>query len=85
MGIICLGLVAGCSKVSRDNYEKIETGMTMDEVESILGSGEVVTGGGAAIGDFELSGKVMRWGTEEQGVEIVFVNNKVTAKAQEGL
>lgn len=80
-----LFVTAGCSKVSQENYEKINTGMTVDEVEDILGSGEVEGGGGVAIGDVELSGKVMHWGDDEKGIIVTFANGKVVSKAKKGL
>src|SRR5262249_40189314 len=43
--VFCL-LVTGCtkSKVTKVNYDKIENGMTLDEVERILGSGTLTAG-----------------------------------------
>ncbi len=89
--LLALGLAAGlfaivgCSKVSQENYDKISTGMSVDEVEDILGSGEVEGGGGVAIGDVELSGKVMHWGDDEKGIVVTFANGKVVSKAKKGL
>ncbi len=84
---IAFGMFAlvGCSKVSQENYDKINTGMTVDEVEAILGSGEVEGGGGVAVGDVELSGKVMHWGSDEEGITVTFANGKVVSKVKKGL
>ncbi|WP_278383183.1 outer membrane protein assembly factor BamE domain-containing protein, partial [Alteromonas mediterranea] len=40
LALIALGALAltGCSKLTKENYDKLEMGMTQDEVESILGS-----------------------------------------------
>ncbi|GJM25547.1 MAG: hypothetical protein DHS20C16_19620 [Phycisphaerae bacterium] len=84
---LVFGLLAmvGCSKVSQENYDKISTGMTVEEVEGILGSGETEGGGGVAIGDVELSGKVMHWGSDAKGIKVTFANGKVVTKSHQGL
>lgn len=83
---IVLGLfvVTGCSKVSQENYDKISTGMTVNEVEGILGGGKVEGGGGLAVGGVELSGKVMQWGDEAKHIKVTFANSKVVAKSKAG-
>ncbi len=83
--VVALTVVfAGCSKVTPENYDKIQTGMTVDQVEQILGKGEVETGGGLAIGEVAASGKVMKWGTEEKSITVTFANDKVVMKAKKG-
>ncbi len=85
MFAIGLFAIVGCSKVSQDNYDKINTGMTVEEVEDILGSGNVDGGGGVAVGDVEISGKVMRWGDDSKGITVTFANGKVVTKSHSGL
>jgi hypothetical protein len=82
---VLLVAVAGCSKVTMENYEKIQTGMAQSEVEAILGSGTVEEGGGAAVGDLSLSGKVVRWGSDSKHIKVTFANGKVVGKTQKGL
>ncbi len=89
VGIALLGLmlvvVCGCTKITRSNYDKIENGMTLSQVEKILGSGTEKAGVGGAIGNLAGSGKVMTWGDEKKSITVTFVNDKVIAKAQQGL
>lgn len=85
MVLLCLGLFTGCAKVSKENYDKIQTGMTYDQVKSILGSGTEASGGGIAVGDLAASGKVVTWGTEDKQIMVTFVNDKVTLKTMKGL
>ncbi|MBX3390333.1 MAG: hypothetical protein KF691_12865 [Phycisphaeraceae bacterium] len=48
MGVFSF-LIMGCeNKLTRDNYEKIQVGMTVDQVTAILGPGEKITEGGAS-------------------------------------
>ncbi|MBX3380791.1 MAG: hypothetical protein KF805_11925 [Phycisphaeraceae bacterium] len=48
LGVVSLPL-GGCEKkLTRENYEKIEVGMTVDQVTALLGPGEKMTEGGAS-------------------------------------
>lgn len=78
-------IVVGCSKVSQESYEKIETGMTVSQVESILGEGTEESSVGGAVGDLSGSAEVLSWGDENKSITVTFVNGKVVAKAQKGL
>ncbi|UCD30609.1 MAG: DUF3862 domain-containing protein [Planctomycetota bacterium] len=89
MGAVLIGLIlvafAGCSKVTQENYDKISTGMTLDEVQKILGKGTEKSGVGGAIGDLSASAKTITWGSEEKNITITFANDKVVTKTQKGL
>lgn len=89
-GVAVLGLillaVSGCGgKVSKSNYDKIETGMTLSQVEAILGTGTEKAGVAGAVGNLTGSGKVMTWGDEKKSITVTFANDKVVAKTQQGL
>jgi len=43
-GLFAASLVAACSKATPDNYERIEAGMTREEVHAVLGKPESVEG-----------------------------------------
>jgi len=77
--------ISGCSKVNENNYEKIENGMTVSQVEAILGKGKVVGGIAGAIGNLAGSGKVLTWGDDRRSITVTFANDKVIAKAAQGL
>ena len=84
-GLACV-LVAGCGdKVSKSNYDKISSGMTLAEVEGILGKGAEEAGLGGAVGNLAGSFKIMSWKDGEKMITVTFANDKVTAKAQKGL
>ena len=55
--------VPGCGKppVNKENYDRIKTGMTMAEVEDILGKGEEQVSGSGGIGGLSGSGKMYKW------------------------
>ena len=80
--------VAGCGKgkdVSKEAYDKVETGMTLAEVEDILGKGEEQVGGSTTIGGLSGSAKVYKWVDGDKKITITFANGKVKAKVPTGL
>jgi len=84
--LLVLTTLVGCSsKVSKSSYDKIDTGMTMAEVEKLLGKGTEQAGIAGALGDLAGSGKVVKWEDGEKNITVTFVNDKVTAKASSGL
>jgi len=89
-------LLSGCGgPVNMSNYNKITTGMTEQEVESVLGKGEEqassgVNVPGATIGDVSvpgvsMSGKSVVWKNGTNAISVMFLNGKVMSKAQIGL
>jgi hypothetical protein len=77
VALMAVALVVGCSKINKDNYDKIEVGMTYDEVVAILGTPDEVTD---AIGT-----KSCVWGKVPQTISIKFVGDKVVFHSAEGL
>ena len=69
--------VACGSKVSQANFEKIQAGMTLEEVQAILGPPSESSG--MAIGG--LSGSSSTWKSKEGTISIQFFNGKVQAKS----
>jgi outer membrane protein assembly factor BamE (lipoprotein component of BamABCDE complex) len=68
--------LAACSRLSQDNLDKIQNGMTTDQVEAILGAPTTSQTGGA----FGISGTTFIYHTDKSDVKITFVNDKVIAK-----
>ena len=88
--LVLVGLVLitvpGCgSKVSKANFDKITTGMTMAEVQKILGKGEAQASAGGAIGGMVGAGSIYKWTDGDKSITVTFVNDKVTAMASNGL
>lgn len=89
-GLLLSGLmlmsVAGCaSKVTSENYDRIENGMTVAQVQKILGKGQLVTSASGAIGNLGGSTKVYKWVDGEKTITITFINDKVTTRLASGL
>lgn len=70
--------LVGCySKITQENYDKIQTGMTLEEVKAVLG--EPTESNTLGIGNL-LSGTSAVWKNEETTITINFLNNKVQLK-----
>ena len=81
-------LMACNSTVNKENYTKINTGMTISEVEAILGEGESQASSGVDMSELGLgtiTSEVMVWQEGMSVISITFSNDKVMAKAQSGL
>jgi hypothetical protein len=94
---LCL-LAGACGKnrVTKANFDKITDGMTLSEVEAILGKGERETGDATNIAagagvhipgaeESRSSAKGYFWEHGNKKITIHFANDKVLAKRQEGL
>ena len=79
-------LLAGCgSPINKSNYERIENGMTVSQVEGILGRGTEQSSSDASFAGMSMSAKQIVWQEGNQIITITFMNDKVQAKAQLGL
>jgi len=66
-------LLAGCSKVSQENYVKLKVGMAYDEVRGILGD--------PASCDDALGLRSCRWGDDSRWIRVSFVAERVAVTA----
>lgn len=73
---LMLLLLTGCDRVTRENYAKIETGMTLDEVVKVLGEPTKLDSVG--IGPLEAS--TARWEGRDGVISIQFTGQKVRIK-----
>jgi hypothetical protein len=81
---LCL-ILAGCgSKVTKDNFDKISTGMTESQVEAIMGKGEEQSAA-VAVPGMSVSAKTIVWKDGEKSISVVFTNGKVSGKASNRL
>ena len=73
--VACL-LLAACSKVTQENFARIQDGMTEQEVTAILGS-PAETSSGSMLG---IAGTSSRWTGGDAVITVQFVNGKVALK-----
>ena len=70
-------LLNGCNKVTKENYDKIKSGMTYDEVVEFLGKPE---------GCSETLGiSNCEWKNDDAKIAITFISNQVTIAVADGL
>jgi outer membrane protein assembly factor BamE (lipoprotein component of BamABCDE complex) len=75
--VISLSLIScGGSKLTQENFDKIQTGMTLAQVQAILGEPTESSSVDVAV----FSGTVSKWKQGEVTITIQFVNGKVVAK-----
>ncbi len=72
-------LLAACSKVSQENFARIQDGMTEQEVTAILGS-PTESSSGSILG---ISGTSSKWVAGDAVILIRFVNGKVALRSFE--
>jgi hypothetical protein len=70
-------LTAGCSKVTKENYDKLKVGQDYDEVVQILGKADECN---ATMGI-----KNCRWGDESKHISVKFAGNKAILFSSQGL
>ena len=70
-------LLAACSKVTQENFAKIQDGMSEQEVMAILGS-PTESSSGSILG---ISGTSSKWATGDATITIRFVNGKVALRS----
>jgi hypothetical protein len=77
--VICMSMSlvsCGSLKISQENFEKIQTGMSMAQVTAILGAPTESSSVDVAV----FSGTVSKWKAGDVTITIQFVNGKVVAK-----
>jgi hypothetical protein len=95
--MLCM-LLSGCgkSKVTRTNYDSIQIGMTLEQVQEILGSGKKVEGDGAGVAaqygvDVGIAAPRAKgpdeyvWESGEKKISVFFTSGKVVNKSEKGL
>ena len=91
---LCLLVPACKSKVSKLNFEKVKDGMTLDEVEKILGKGTKETGDGSNVaGQFGVAmpsaptvggGESYVWESSAHSITVTLRQGKVVNKRSSG-
>lgn len=70
-------LLAGCSKLNKENYGKLKMGMEYNEVTGILGSPDNCTE--------SMGTKSCIWGDEAKHIKVKFVGDKTALFSNTGL
>ena len=70
-------MLAGCSKLTKENYEKLKTGMEKPELEAIIG--------GADMCEEALGAESCVWGDDSKNIKVKFVAGKAVFFSNKGL
>ncbi|WP_338517180.1 DUF3862 domain-containing protein [Alteromonas gracilis] len=79
IAVVCGALaLSACSKLTKENYDKLEMGMSQEEVEAVIGSADNC---GKTMGTLACT-----WGDENaKHVKIVFMGDKAITFNYDGL
>jgi len=75
--LACCVVLTACSKITQDNYSKLNAGMTKAEVESLLGGPSECAG---ALGMSSCT-----WGDEKRFISVQYAGDKVLMFSAQGL
>ena len=75
--LVCVAWITGCSKVTRENYDKILMGMEYAEVVELIGEPDKC--------DAAFGAKSCMWGSESKNIKVNFVADKVVMPSMTGL
>lgn len=70
-------VLAGCSKLTEANYAKLKSGMTVEEVEAVIGSADRC--------EEALGFRSCAWGDEQKYIRVRYIGGKVIALSKQGL
>ena len=76
--VAAIVMVAGCSKVTRDNFAKVKSDMTTKEVEAILGP--PTTSKTITVPIINIEGTEYSYVHEKSTITLQFVNDKLVRK-----
>jgi hypothetical protein len=77
LAVVAAGLIAACSKVTPENFLKIQDGMSEEEVIALLGRPTESN----SINLLGVSGTSSRWVGRDAVISVQFVNGKVALKS----
>jgi hypothetical protein len=77
LALVAALLIAGCSRVTQENFLKIQEGMSEEEVISLLGRPTESN----SVNILGVSGTASRWVGTDAVISVRFVNGKVALKS----
>ena len=78
-------MLAGCSKLDRDHYDQVQTGMTIEHVKKILGEPDETKSGGVDVLGIGGTATTLTWKSGDKSITVTFVNDKVVKKDMSNL
>lgn len=75
--LVALALLAACSKITQENYDKLTMGMSYAQVKTVLGQPESCSD--------VLGVKSCTWGDAKRHIDVNFLGDQVLAYSAQGL
>jgi hypothetical protein len=75
----------GCNKVTRENYNKVQAGMTVQQVKDILGNPDETRSAGASVLGISADKTTMTWKSGDKSITVTFVNDQVLTTSMQNL
>ena len=69
--------LSACSKLTEANYAQLKSGMTIAEVEAVIGSADKC--------EETLGFRACEWGNEQQYIRVKYLGEKVISLSKKGL
>ena len=76
--IFSIPALTGCSKVNKENYDKIKIGMSYEDIVNVLGKPDTCE-------ESVLKTKSCLWGSSDKQIKIKFVVDTVAWRSSEGI
>src|SRR5438128_1951241 len=92
--LACLAVVGCKSKITKANFEQVKEGMTLKEVEALLGEGTQQGDASGTAAQFGVNlpparvsggGQTFIWESGDKKITVIFVQDKVKWKESRGL
>jgi chemotaxis signal transduction protein len=77
--------VVGCNRVTRENYNKVQAGMTVQQVKDILGNPDETKSAGASVLGISADKTTMIWKSGDKSITVTFVNEQVLTTSMQNL
>lgn len=75
--VLAVLTLSACSKINNDNYAKLESGMSKEDVIAVLGEPDRC--------ESALAFESCRWGNDDTYIEVRFAADNLLAKTSAGL
>ena len=75
----------GCNRVTRENYDKVQPGMTLEQVKAILGEPDETKSGGVNVLGVTADKSTMTWKSGDKSITVTFVGDKVVTTGMSNL
>jgi hypothetical protein len=77
--------VVGCNRVTRENYDKVQAGMTVQQVKEILGNPDETKSAGATVLGISADKTTMTWKSGDNSITVTFVSGSVVTTSMQNL